>query len=108
VKGFSRKDIGNLTKEWMVSGLPPAKRMEADGLGAEIDLAPDQAMGPEGIRLECAAEEFTVPVAEVTPNEHHDAVGLSRQIRCHAVGNGREVTVCYHAHKGRARDQAAP
>jgi hypothetical protein len=29
--------------------------MEADGLGAEIDLAPDQAVGSEGIRLEGAS-----------------------------------------------------
>ena len=43
--------------------LTAAKRMEADSLGVKIHLAPDQAMGPEGIRCEGATEEVHVPIA---------------------------------------------
>ena len=72
-----------------MSGLPSAKRMEADGLGAEIDLAPDQPVGPEGIRLECAPQEAHRAGRRGTPNEDHDSVGLSLQIR---LPRGRERT----------------
>ena len=89
VKGLSWKDVESFTKEWVVSELPSAKRMEADGLGAEIDLAPDQPVGPEGIRLEGEPQEAHRAGRRGTPNENHDAVGLSLQIR---LPRGRERT----------------
>jgi len=89
VKGLSWKDVGSLAKEWVVSGLPSAKRMEADGLGAEIDLAADQAVGPEGIRLEGMPEQAHRAGRRGTPNENHDSGGLSLQIR---LPRGRERT----------------
>src|SRR5688572_22249904 len=49
VKGLSWKDVGSLAQERLVNRLTSAKRVEADGLGAEVHLAPDQAVGPERI-----------------------------------------------------------
>src|SRR5712691_9484533 len=57
VKGFLRKDVGRQAQERLVMRLPAAKRMEADRVATEVHLAPDQAVGPEGIGLEGAAEQ---------------------------------------------------
>ena len=70
-------------------GLPPAKRMESDGLGAEIHLAPDQAVGPEGIGLEGAPEEAHRTGLRSAPDEDHHPFGMGLQIR---LPRGRERT----------------
>jgi hypothetical protein len=80
-----------------VSGLPSAKRMEADGLGAEIDLAADQAVGPEGIRLEGMPEQAHRAGRRGTPNENHDSGGLSLQIR---LPRGRECQASSYSGPG--------
>ena len=81
MKGLPWKDVGSLAQERLVMWLPSAKRMEADGLGAEIQIAADQAVGPKGSRLEGATEQAHGAGLRGAADEDHHAVGLSLQIR---------------------------
>ena len=61
--------------------LTPAKRMEADGLGVEIDLAANEAMGPQGVYPERTTQQAhgTGLRTAADENERPDRVRL--QIR---------------------------
>src|SRR5712691_555704 len=95
-KRFSWEDVGNLAQERLVMRLASAQRMEADRLGAEVHLAPDQAVGPEGIRLEGAPEQTHGARLRGAPDEDHHPLGPPLQIR---LPGSRKQTP-----RGRGRD----
>jgi len=66
---------------------PSAQRVEANGLGVEIQLAADQAMGPAGIHLEGTTEETDSAGLRGATEEDHQPVGSGLQIR---LPRGRE------------------
>ena len=88
-KGFLWKDVGGLTQDGLVIRLTSAKRMDADGLGAKIHLAANQAVGPEGIRLEGTTEQAHGAGFRGAPDKDHHAFGPSLQVR---LPRGRERT----------------
>ncbi len=89
MKGLPRKDVGGVTQEGLMIRFSSAKRIEADGLGAEVHLASDQAVGPEGIRLERATEQAHGAGCRGASEENHDPFGPSLQVR---LPRGREGT----------------
>src|SRR5437867_12115895 len=60
---------------------PSAQRVEANGLGVEIQLAADQAMGPAGIHPEVTTEETDSAGLRGATEEDYEPVGSSLQIR---------------------------
>ena len=77
----SWKAVGRFVQERLVMRLTPAKRMEADGLGVEIDLAANEAMGPKGVYPEGATQQAHGTSLRTVADEDERANRVRLQIR---------------------------
>ncbi len=87
----SWKAVGRFVQERLVKRLTTAKRMEADGLGVEIDLAANEAMGPKGVYPERTTRRLTVPASVLRRMKMSVPTGGACRSGCQAAGNGRRV-----------------
>ena len=74
--------VGMLTEDWLVGRILPAKGVEADASGGQIDLGPDEPMGPVAIDLVRSPQDLDgSPLARPTQEDelaHGLRLGVER------------------------------
>ncbi len=88
VEALSGKHIRRLLQERLRGWLSSSERVEPDRVRVEIDLAADEALGPQGVNGEGAPEQLDTPALRRAPDEDDHALGMGLQIRLPLAGEG--------------------
>ena len=86
-----RKCVMGLVEQWLMVGITAAERLEADGLIGQIDLTPNQAMGPPRIDVKDMANQTVRAGFGSATYEDHHPLGISLKIGLPGEGKVRRL-----------------